>query len=173
MGIIARTLHLQTAGQASSFGSRQAASVRANVSQDRVSDTNRCEPVHANEQRDHDGSCLHLSAARFIPAPAPTIQARPPVDHAEALLTWLQGPGGRSGTIWAVDLEQMHRDLCGELGWETIGWIAVGRELRRMLGGKKEYATLGGQRRCVYRIPPAVVQPASAVARLRTLHRVA
>ena len=87
--------------------------------------------------------------------PVPTIEARPPADHAAALLGWLQGPGGRTGTIPATELEQMHWDVCHELGWEVVSWVAVGRELRRLLGAKKEYVRLeDGRRVRVYRVPP-------------------
>ena len=91
-----------------------------------------------------------------IVEPIPTIEARPPADHAIALLAWLQGPGGRTGTISATELEQMHWELCHELGWEVVNWVAVGRELRRLLGAKKEYVRHeDGRRARVYRIPPA------------------
>lgn len=90
-----------------------------------------------------------------ISASIPTTQARPPRDHARALLDWLQGPGGRTGSILASELEAIHIEVCCELDWEPIGWIAVGRELRRLIGGRKEYARSEGRRLCVYRIPPA------------------
>ncbi len=87
--------------------------------------------------------------------PVPTIEARPPADHAAALLGWLQGPGGRTGTIPATELERMHWDVCHELGWEVVSWVAVGRELRRLLGAKKEYVRReDGRRVRVYRVPP-------------------
>lgn len=85
------------------------------------------------------------------------LEARLPADHAAALLEWLRGPGGRTGSILAIELEQMHHELCHELGWEIIGWISVGRELRRLLGAKKELARQSdGRRLAVYRIPPAI-----------------
>lgn len=84
----------------------------------------------------------------------PTTEARPARDHAAALLTWLQGPGGRSGTLLASELQEMHRDLCIERDWEPLGWVAVGRELRRLIGGRKEYIWHQGRRVCVYRVPP-------------------
>jgi hypothetical protein len=95
---------------------------------------------------------------------APTLQAKPPADHARALLTWLQGPGGRSGTIRATELADMHSDLCSELDWELAGWVAVGRELRRLIGTPKEYARIEGCRVCVYRIPPLAHSVPSAFA---------
>lgn len=86
----------------------------------------------------------------------PLLQARPAADHAAALLVWLQGAGGRSGSILASELEEIHRELCQEFDWEPIGWVAVGRELRRILGARKEYTRRAGRQLCVYRIPPAV-----------------
>ena len=100
-----------------------------------------------------------------FPAPSklviPTIQARPAADHAAALLAWLQGAGGRSGSILASELEDMHRDLCHELDWEPVGWVAVARELRRILGTRKEYTRRVGRQLCVYRIPPAKAAPSA------------
>lgn len=96
--------------------------------------------------------------------PAPTLQARPPQEHASALLAWLQGPGGRSGTIPATELAAIHRDLCAELDWEAPGWVAVGRELRRLIGTPKEYARHEGRRVCVYRVPPANSRAPNAMA---------
>ena len=94
----------------------------------------------------------------------PRLEARKPAEHAVALLDWLQRPGGRTGTISAEDLEAIHVDMCNSLEWERVAWIAVGRELRRLIGVRKEYARLGGRRICVYRIPPA----ATALALKRT-----
>ena len=104
-----------------------------------------------------DDACLPTSSQRAIP----TIQARPAGDHAAALLAWLQGAGGRSGSILASELENMHRDLCHELDWELVGWVAVGRELRRILGTRKEYTRRAGRQLCVYRIPPANIAPSA------------
>ena len=95
-----------------------------------------------------------------VPAPTrhgiPTTQARPAADHAAALLTWLQGAGGRSGSILASELQDMHRELCHELDREPVGWVAVGRELRRILGTRKDYTRRAGRQVCVYRISPAL-----------------
>jgi hypothetical protein len=79
---------------------------------------------------------------------------RPAAEHATALLVWLQGPGGRTGTVLARDLKGMHADLCVERDWEPLKWDSVGRELRRLIGGRKEYIPVGKQRLCAYRIPP-------------------
>ena len=84
----------------------------------------------------------------------PTTESRPTRDHAAALLAWLQGPGGRTGRLRASELRQAHNEMCADLDWEPIGWTAVGRELRQLLGARKEYATIGGKKVRAYRIPP-------------------
>lgn len=85
------------------------------------------------------------------------LEAHPPKAHAAGLLRWLQQPGGRIGTIPADELQLMHGEMCLELEWEPIGWVAVARELRRALGARKEYARIAGRRVRVYRIPRAMV----------------
>lgn len=99
-----------------------------------------------------------------MPGARSTIQARPPADHATALLEWLQGPGGRTGTILSTELEAVHADLCFELDWEFVGWTAVARELRRLLGARKEYIWRDGKRLRAYRIPPATSRSLRRVA---------
>jgi hypothetical protein len=96
--------------------------------------------------------------------PVPTIDARPARDHAGALLAWLQGPGGRTGSIYAFELERMHLEVCEARNWEVIGWSAVGRELRRLLSARKQYTRCQGRKLCVYRIPPAHVHQVSKAA---------
>jgi hypothetical protein len=123
-------------------------------------DLNRVTPIATDGDRQPAVSVEHTNEEEVgtearISAPIMTVEARPPTDHAEALLSWLQGPGGRSGTIVAAELEQMHREMCDEFDWEVVGWVAVGRELRRLLRAKKDYARLDGRRVRVYRIPPA------------------
>lgn len=71
------------------------------------------------------------------------------------MLEILQGPGGRTGTITAAELKLIHRELCLERDFEEIGWVAVGRELRRLLNDRKSYEWIDGRRVRVYRIPPA------------------
>ena len=72
----------------------------------------------------------------------------------------LQGPGGRTGTFNVPELRQVHFDVCIERDWEPIGWTAVGRELRKLLGGEKTYAPdANGKPERVYRIPPRVGRP--------------
>lgn len=85
-----------------------------------------------------------------------TIEAHSAAVHARRLLAWLQGPGGRTGTIPAAELAAIHVEMCATLDWEQRGWVAVGRELRRLTGTGKEYTRCGGRKTCIYRIPPAV-----------------
>ena len=85
----------------------------------------------------------------------PTRRAATPREHAASLLEMLQGPGGRTGTITADELKLMHREVCLESDFEEIGWVAVGRELRRLLNDRKSYNWVDGRRLRVYRIPPA------------------
>ena len=99
-------------------------------------------------------------------AQVPTIQARMPREHAAALLNWLQGPGGRTGSIFAHELETMHKDMCAAANWERVGWVAVARELRRLLNARKEYGRCAGRRLCVYRIPPASAKASVPPVRL-------
>jgi len=74
------------------------------------------------------GECLPRStlvdSTRQLPKPSattlrddrlPSLEAHTAREHAEALLAWLQGPGGRTGSVFAFELEHMHRELCHEL----------------------------------------------------------
>ena len=52
-------------------------------------------------------------------------------------------------------MEQIYLEVvCLEHDIEPIGWVAVGRELRRLLGADKEYERINGEQIRVYRIPP-------------------
>jgi hypothetical protein len=101
---------------------------------------------------------VQTSVNRFgTPCRAPALRWAPPEEHAAAILETLQGPDGRIGTISAKEMEEIHREVCDEYGIEHIGWIAVGRELRRLLGGAKTYGPdANGKSVRVYRIPPAL-----------------
>ena len=86
----------------------------------------------------------------------PTRRWAAPAEHAAAILQFLQSVGGRTGTITYAEMKEIHADVCFERDWELIGWTAVGRELRKLLGGAKtlDYDA-NGKRVLVYRIPPA------------------
>ena len=101
---------------------------------------NRLQPTPSDEQR-----------AQALP----TRRAVEPRQHAAILLEVLQGPGGRTGTITAEELKLIHREVCLEYDFEEIGWVAIGRELRRLLNDRKSYEWINGRRMRVYRIPPA------------------
>lgn len=78
--------------------------------------------------------------------------------HAQELLAWLQGPGGRTGSISSADLAIAHGEMCDELEIEAIGWTAVSRELRRLLDQPRRYVDRSGRRVRMFRIPPAGVE---------------
>jgi hypothetical protein len=105
-------------------------------------DANRCEPVSTDEHR----FATHC--------PIPTRRWVAPEERAAAILEFLQGPGGRTGTIAFDELEKLHVDICLERDWEVASWTAVGRELRRLLRAEKTYEAINGRRIRVYRIPP-------------------
>jgi hypothetical protein len=81
-----------------------------------------------------------------------------PAEHAAALLDFLQGAGGRTGTIPFEEMEQIHLEVCLECDFEAIGWTAVGRELRKLIGDEKTYERIRGEQVRVYRIPPRTQQ---------------
>ena len=93
-----------------------------------------------------------------VESPIPTRRWATPAEHAAAILDFLQGPGGRTGTIPFDEMEQVHLDVCLERDFEPIGWTAVGRELRRLLGAEKDYERINGEQVRVYRIPPRPAQ---------------
>ena len=78
-----------------------------------------------------------------------------PVEHAQHFLRWLQEPGGRLGWVPAVELAQAYVEFAADQALEPVGWVAVGRELRRLLGTSKTYAWFNGKKVRVYFIPVA------------------
>jgi hypothetical protein len=105
-------------------------------------DANRLQPVSTGEHQ------------VGIYCQIPTRRWAAPAEHAAAVVEFLQGPGGRTGSIPVDDLKQLHIDICLERDWELIGWTAVGRELRELLGAEKTYEDINGRPKRVYRIPP-------------------
>ncbi len=108
-------------------------------------DVSRCEPVETDAHR------------LVTPCPFPTRRWAEPAEHATAILEFLQGPGGRTGSLPVEELQQLHVEICAEKDWEVIGWTAVGRELRALLKTEKTYEPINGKRTRVYRIPPLAV----------------
>jgi hypothetical protein len=100
------------------------------------------------------------SETRHSPAlsPASTHRWASPAEHAAALLDFLQGAGGRTGTIPFDEMEQIHLEVCLECDFEPIGWTAVGRELRKLIKDEKTYDRINGEQVRVYRIPPRTQQ---------------
>jgi hypothetical protein len=108
-----------------------------------ATDANRLQPVSAGEHQ--VGIYCQIPTRRWVT----------PAEHAAAILEFLQGPGGRTGSIPVDDLKKLHIEICFERDWELIGWTAVGRELRNLLGAQKCYDWVEGRRVRVYRIPPS------------------
>lgn len=79
----------------------------------------------------------------------------PPRQHALTILEFLQGPGGRTGTLTYREMLKVHGDVCLERDWELIRWDAVGRELGKLPAVEKalDYDATGKRGR-VYRIAP-------------------
>jgi hypothetical protein len=94
----------------------------------------------------------------------PTRRRATPAEHAAALLDVLQGPGGRTGTIPFDEMEQIHLEVCLEMDFEPIGWVGVGRELRKLIGDQKTYERINGEQVRVYRIPPRAQQTRTRAA---------
>lgn len=127
-------------------GSRQTMEPAKNDSPSPISEGHRlASAASSNPSRDHAGALPPISRLLALDAD----------QHARELLAWLQGPGGRTGSLSARDLAAAHRDMCEALDIEPMGWVAVGRELRRLLGEPKRYVDRGRRRTRTYRIPPA------------------
>jgi hypothetical protein len=122
-----------------------------------------CQPLPAPVDTDLDRSRpVDTDADQFAThCPVPTRRWVPPQEHAVAILEFLQGPGGRTGSIPYGELKNLHLEICWERDWEPVGWNGVGRELRRLLKDEKTY----DKRRRVYHIPPV-----STRARIRAVY---
>lgn len=94
-------------------------------------------------------------SAAMTPPSIPRLLALDAAAHASELLAYLQGPGGRTGTIAASELAHMHGEMCDALEIERLGWCGVSRELRRLLSQSKLYVDRAGRRMRAFRIPPA------------------
>ena len=83
-------------------------------------------------------------------------------EHAGLFLRWLQAPGGRVGWIPADELAHAYAEFASDSGIAPLGWIAVGRELRRLLGASKTYLWRNGRKLRAYRIPASECLPLTA-----------
>lgn len=92
---------------------------------------------------------------RRLPGPYPDGQT--PDAHAGRFLELLQ-ERGITGDIIFEDIFGLYHKLLATIGWTPRPWAPVGRELRKLLGGKKTYAWFkdadgGSHRLRVYRVP--------------------
>ena len=109
---------------------------------------------------DRSGADPASMAERSVTA-APVL----PVEHARHFLQWLQEPGGRVGWVPAVELAQAYAEFAADQALDPVGWVAVGRELRRLLGASKTYAWFKGKKVRVYCIPAAGSVPLTVIER--------
>jgi hypothetical protein len=80
-------------------------------------------------------------------------------EHADALLDWMQGPGGRVGEVPARELMQLHIEMCAELFWQQTPWIPVAKAFRKLISDPHHhFASRNSRRVVVYRIPRPAAQ---------------
>jgi hypothetical protein len=79
------------------------------LDEQRATDRNRIQPVRTGENRSPIQG--HIPTQRWVPAE----------EHATAILDFLQGPGGRTGTITFMEMKQIHAEVCLELDIDPIG----------------------------------------------------
>ena len=103
---------------------------------------------------DRSGTGPEWNADRSV-----SVAAQTPKQHAAEFLVWLQEPDGRTGWIPAVELKQAYVEFAGVSDRAPLPWIAVGRELRRLLAAPKTYVWLEGRKVRTYCIPPAEPTP--------------
>ncbi|MGE0054011.1 MAG: hypothetical protein AB7S74_07365 [Hyphomicrobium sp.] len=81
-------------------------------------------------------------------------------EHAEALLSFLQGPGGLVGELTATEIEASYSDLMIDLAWHPRPWPTIAKALRSALGNsRKTYGYRNGHRVRIWKIPPATKTP--------------
>jgi hypothetical protein len=108
--------------------------------------TNSCQPLPDSDnpsQPQPDSAGLGLGALRTAK------------EHAEAVARTLRGIGAVDTAIRQNDLEDLHAEMCGHLGWLHRKWGAVGRELARLPGVEREVVRVGEERLTVYQIAPS------------------
>ena len=119
------------------------------------------EPVALAEVEQPKPPPRRARTVRNMTPPLPhRLEYHSPDEHARALLDYLQSAGGRTGSILARELEEIHREMCAELSWEAPAhWTSIGREFRKLTRSPKKYVHAKGRRLCVYRIAPAAAEP--------------
>ena len=109
---------------------------------------------------DRSGSDPASMVERSVTA-APVLAA----EHAQHFLRWLQEPEGRVGWVPAVELAHAYAEFAADQSLEAVGWVALGRELRRLLVTSKTYAWINGKKVRVYFIPAVESAPLTVIER--------
>ena len=105
-------------------------------------DANPCEPVPTSEPE-------------WDPIIIGTIHSTR--ERATLLIEALIAAGLEGKAVYHFDMELFHRRLCAERGWAPVSWLAICRELGKLLSKVKLRAD--GERLTMYQIakPPANV----------------
>jgi hypothetical protein len=107
------------------------------------------QPVPMSTPKPRPNSITKRSKRRLV-----RLYASPPTveEHALHLLRWIQDDFW-SCDVLARDLQRIYPEVCETMGLAPRPWNSVARELRRLTGGRKDYAWVEGERLRVYRIP--------------------
>src|SRR5689334_14308368 len=94
------------------------------------------------------------SGATPVPDPdPPRVDPGNAREHAAMLVQALRAIWPRP--VELDDLELTYLELCEELGWTALGWIAIARELAKLPGVRRSKPWRNGRRLTVYVIAPA------------------
>lgn len=87
--------------------------------------------------------------------PDPPLEERSADTHAKRLLAWLQ-EAGETEVVYGELLER-YQEMCLDLWWRELPWIAVSRVFTPMTGGRgyRNVPGSGGRKERIYRIPQA------------------
>ena len=125
-----------------------------------------CEPIP-----NRSGSAVASAPDRSGTDPASMVErsvtAAPVLaaEHAQHFLRWLQEPEGRVGWVPAAELAHAYAEFAADQSLKPVGWVALGRELRRLLGQSKIYASSKGEKVRVYFIPAVGSAPLTVIER--------
>ena len=125
-----------------------------------------CEPIP-----NRSGSAVASASDRSGADPASMVERSvtaapvPAAEHAQHFLRWLQEPEGRVGWVPAVELAHAYAEFAADQSLEAVGWVALGRELRRLLVTSKTYAWINGKKVRVYFIPAVESAPLTVIER--------